>query len=60
MKSKIAIAVATILLASGTAYAMQGMSCCQNCSCCNEKQGDAHKGHSAPTPAPAPAPQPPR
>lgn len=54
MKSKIAIAVAAIVFASGTAYAVQGMACCDNCACCREKQGDAHKGH----PAPAPAPQP--
>jgi hypothetical protein len=50
MKSKITLAVAAILLASGTAYAMQGMSCCQNCDCCNEKGGN-HGDHKAPAPA---------
>jgi hypothetical protein len=54
MKSKIAIALAAIAFASGTAYAaVQAMGCCDNC--CDEMR--QHHGDHAQTPAPAPAPQ---
>jgi hypothetical protein len=56
MKSKIAIAAAFILFATGTAYAaVSAMGCCEDC--CDEMR--EHRGNhgQAQTPAPAPAPQ---
>jgi hypothetical protein len=53
MKSKIAIAAAAILFATGTAYAaVSAMGCCEDC-CDEMRQNHADHGQ-AQTPAPAP------
>jgi hypothetical protein len=57
MKSKIAIAAAAILFATGTAYAaVSAMGCCEDC-CDEMRQQGGHANHGA-TPAPVPAPTP--